>query len=1092
MARLSHPGIVPVLDYGAVEQDDAARSFGKLTAGSPYFVMKRAHGGTLKEHPRVQSFDELERLLVAILEALAHAHARGVVHRDIKPSNVLLDGTGREETPMLSDFGIAYAVGPGDEPEASGAAFAGTPWYMAPEQILGRAREQGPWTDLYSVGCLAFKLATGRPPFRGKDRIAVCRAQCLAPIPRIAPPFPIPLGIHDILDVLLAKRPESRFRSAADVIRALAALEGAPRIAPTLADYDTLDDASQRAHELTFVDAAPAGALATAEPLTTPADFPRPSFPSSWIEVEPYHRPDIGLGLFGLRPIPLVGRASARDALWKRLGLVFETGRPGVVILRGPSGLGKSHLARWLSERADELGVATPLGARFTRTPGAVDGLVGMLASHLRTRGLEGDELWDQVHFSLATEPAEDLDAHTDEISRLLSHVRTDGDDKPEERWAVIVRALSRLSKSRPVLVTLDDVHHAGDALGFVQHVLRTRETTPLSALFLLTVDANLVLERVIERDILTTLADDDAVATIDVEALTDDEHLKLVVEQLGLSPAFGGEVANRTRGNPLYAVQLVSDLVHRGLIEPSPHGLLPAGAAAAALLADLRDVWSERVLLLLADMEGAATAERAIEIAACLGHAVDEVEWHTACLLGNSGVPERLRDAAEARGLVVPTDDGFSFVHEMLRERLETRARDAGRLRSHHEAIAAMLGALYPEADGRTLERRGRHLVMAELHEEALTPLLGAIDARIRSGELAEARELLSLRRANLSAIGVGATDRRSLENTVREAEAHAVTGALEETERLLDSVELMATRGGHRDLVGTILWLRAGVAQKRADLGTAIATFARAERALREAGEARLAARCGHGLAECEKLRGDLEAAGHRYQTAIERFSALDDLLYQGRSEIGLADIRRRQGDLDTAETLARSGLAHVRVAQNRHAVATALNGLGDIARLRGRVSYAETHYREALRLLDELDSDDGIIVRLNLALTLLDRGEFGEAARVLLLAERALLSASRGFYRVFVHAALLSCEAAAGDANGWNARERDLRATLDESGLVDDDLGRCLVHAAEQARTVGWPERARSAWRLAAEQWRRLGRKTEAADAERNARV
>ncbi len=126
------------------------------------------------------------------------------------------------------------------------------------------------------------------------------------------------------------------------------------------------------------------------------------------------------------------------------------------------------------------------------------------------------------------------------------------------------------------------------------------------------------------------------------------------------------------------------------------------------------------------------------------------------------------------------------------------------------------------------------------------------------------------------------------------------------------------------------------------------------------------------------------------------------------------------------------------------------------------------------------------------MNLALTLLDRAEFDEANAVLRDAERALLSAGRGFYRVFVHAALLSCEAAAKDVSGWNARERDLRSTLDESGLVDDDLGRCLVHAAEQARKAGWPERARSAWRLAADQWKRLGRMDAARHAERQARA
>ncbi len=1089
MARLEHPGIVPILDYGSVSEEEAARSRGKLEAGSPFFVMQRVDGGTLKDRPRTRSFDELSRLLRAILEALGHAHARGVVHRDIKPSNVLLTRPEEGAAPMLSDFGIAYALGPGDEIEAE-AAGAGTPWYMAPEQILGRSREQGPWTDLYSVGCLAFKLATGRPPFSGRDRLAVCRAQCLAEIPRIAAPFPVPAGFQDFLDVLLAKRPETRFRTAADAIFVLDSFRDEPRIAPDPSELAAFEETVVIA-EVTEVDAAPAGAMAPPPPQVTPYAFARPPFPATWRgEATPSGRA-MGLGLFGLRPIPLAGRLAERDQLWDALGSVFAEGTPRAMVLRGASGLGKTHLTRWLAERAHESGVATPLVARFTRTPGAADGLTKMLAAHLRTRNLEGTELVEQIRLGLALAPEEDADADIEDLVRLLSQRPRHEEEQPAERWAVIARVLFRIGEERPVVAVLDDVQHSHEAIGFVRHSLRTHRATPMRALFLLTVDPTRLDERPMEAEALTSLLEEERVHTLDLGPLDDEEHRELVIERLGLSPEIGEEVAARTRGQPLYTVQLVSDLVHRGLLASSARGLTAVGSAAAALLADLRDVWSERVLLLLTEMEEPARAERAIEIAACLGRTVDLVEWETACRLADCEIPERLRDALESRGMVLPTDEGFSFVHGMLRERLETRARDAARWGAHNAAVASAIAVLYPEADARTLERRGRHLVAAEEYDDALEPLLGAADARIAATELGEARELLALRRRSIEALELGSGSRELLENEVRLAEAHAVRGALEETERILDGIEATTMRSGHRDLMGAILWLRGGVAQKRADLDTAITAFAKAERALRDAGEERLAARCGHGLAECEKLRGDLGAAARRYEAAIEHFASLDDSLHHGRSEIGLADIRRRQGDFDAAERWARAGLGHVREAQNRHAIATALNGMGDIGRLRGKLEYAEAHYREALRLLDELDSDDGVYVRMNLALTLLDRAEFDEATLLLQDAERALLTGGRGFYRVFVHAALLPCEAAAKDVSGWNARERDLRATLEESGLVDDDLGRCLVHAAEQARAAGWPERARSAWRLAADQWKRLGRKDAARHAERQAR-
>src|SRR6476620_6646626 len=155
-ARLSHPNIVPI--YTVDERD-----------GLVYFVMALVQGGSVGDRLRrtgTLSIAETRRILREVADALAYAHAAGVVHRDIKPDNVLLDAdSGRA---MVTDFGIARAASDdGDSPRltATGAAL-GTPAYMSPEQCAGD-REIDGRSDLYSLGAVAYQMLTGVAPFSG-------------------------------------------------------------------------------------------------------------------------------------------------------------------------------------------------------------------------------------------------------------------------------------------------------------------------------------------------------------------------------------------------------------------------------------------------------------------------------------------------------------------------------------------------------------------------------------------------------------------------------------------------------------------------------------------------------------------------------------------------------------------------------------------------------------------------------------------------------------------------------------------------------------------------------------------------------------
>lgn len=143
VAALSHPHIVGIHDVGEIDEEASRASANRLVAGAPYLVMEFVGGGTLSDRRGLVGWAELRAILNTLLDALAHAHARGVVHRDLKPGNVLV-GQGAQGL-KLGDFGLAKSMArEGLTVETTGNAVGGTPAYMAPEQFSGTSRDVGP------------------------------------------------------------------------------------------------------------------------------------------------------------------------------------------------------------------------------------------------------------------------------------------------------------------------------------------------------------------------------------------------------------------------------------------------------------------------------------------------------------------------------------------------------------------------------------------------------------------------------------------------------------------------------------------------------------------------------------------------------------------------------------------------------------------------------------------------------------------------------------------------------------------------------------------------------------------------------------
>jgi len=206
--RLAHPGIVTVFDAG-VEGD------------TPYLVMEYVPGRTLEDVLNTGEHYPLEKVCEIgqqVAEALAYAHANGVIHRDIKPANIQLTGT--PERAKIMDFGVAKLA---QAQVTSTGTLLGTPSYMAPEQFTGMPLDGR--SDLFSLGVILYWMATGDKPFSGDTITAVSykivHTEPIAPR-QLNPGLPQP--IEAVILKCLAKDPAARYQTGDELAADLAAL----------------------------------------------------------------------------------------------------------------------------------------------------------------------------------------------------------------------------------------------------------------------------------------------------------------------------------------------------------------------------------------------------------------------------------------------------------------------------------------------------------------------------------------------------------------------------------------------------------------------------------------------------------------------------------------------------------------------------------------------------------------------------------------------------------------------------------------------------------------------------------------------------
>jgi hypothetical protein len=303
---------------------------------------------------------------------------------------------------------------------------------------------------------------------------------------------------------------------------------------------------------------------------------------------------------------------------------------------------------------------------------------------------------------------------------------------KADQQLAVFARALRALAKERPLVLWIDDVQWALEAVQLCAYLAKHDPEIP--ALVVLTARDDVLWSDPVIREMLAALRPE----RITVEALSADDGKALVSALLPLEPDLVERIAARTEGNPLFAVQLVGDWVARHWLLPGKDGFRLAPAIDPGLPDDLFRVWSDRIERFLSTRE--PNDGDALELAAAYGQEVALEPWLLVAGKNDCSPSAGLVAALSLERLAHERADGsWAFAHGMLREAVLRRAEEGERRRALHLAWAEWFR-------GRDDEALGRHLLEAGEFAGAVLPLLVAAERHLARGEARRALALLDL----------------------------------------------------------------------------------------------------------------------------------------------------------------------------------------------------------------------------------------------------------------------------------------------------------------------------------------------------------
>jgi serine/threonine protein kinase len=1078
LAGLSHPVIV------------RARDFGALPDGTPYLVMDAVPGRSLHEWIYLQHIDGLLpwpilwSLFDQVLGALAHAHARGVIHGDLKPSNVLLEleEGNAEPTVHVLDLGLAWLFQDRVDHRLDGRAAleptvrwgAGTPGWMAPEQIRLATPHIGPATDLYALGCILFAMLTDREPYAGSSE-ELLQAHRNAPIPAPEPlPPGVPKGVTPFVQRLLAKRPWHRYEFAGDARRVWRTFR------PAEGKTDVTSTPIPRG-------AGPRG--------------PLPSSHDSTLRLDPdLFRAESSVatttGLLGMRPSPFVARQAERARLLSFVADAASSPEPvrRMILLRGEAGVGKSRLAEWICEEVHERAIMVPLRARYRKIAAPLDGVVGAVTQHYRLERAD-KAVVEKVLMNLWGVGPEDDDGTT-WVAAAAEWLKPGGDtigptgkrfafDRSELRWRVIRRTLEQIAKQRPILLWMDDLHLASSTTFEGLRMLQ-REAVGLRMVVVAT-----SRDEAVETDREAAARLDDILReyggeTMRLAPLDEVQTLALLRETLPLDDEAAAEAASRAKGNPLFALQLLHAWAQGGHFQLKEGRYVVPRAALEVRAATTAELWQERLAAIPGPLRPAALA------AAALGGDIRTDVLRAE--LAELGIdPERAIVAMKrAQILLASGAERLRWPHALLQEHLLAQLFEQAESARYFRAAAEALSH-HPLASSRRIVRhRVTNLVRAGELDRAADLLHSSIASFWgRTRDASATLRDLALLDGKLGGTA-SAVHRRwraealrhagRLEDARREGEqARAIFAAADDLEneahclRLLGHIasDLAAPAHGRR-LVARALGFfeELGHAHGRAQCEVVMGEidYLVGEHASARSLLASAALRFQHvgdrlGRAQCVLLQSMVEQAGgapHRARdlglTARTDFDGIGYRLGVAQSDCILAHADHREGTLEAALHGATAARQAFRDLANPRGEAACERLLAMATLDAGDTDAAEQHARAACAIFERLSDPWGQVeAKLLLAQVALDRGDADMAREQLIACEAAsLVEAEPRQHRHLTLAWLAYHEGRFTDA----ARELDqARLAFREGARTGDHAPQLL----ERFQRMGWPKPA-----------------------------
>lgn len=1100
--RLRHPFIAHLYDQGTVSAEEAKRC--TFDEGSPYIVLEFVGGTRLTKLCGRIPFSEVKTILLQVLDALAYAHGTGVIHRDIKPSNIVRSADGNSI--KLVDFGVSLYGATWDDIADNWTldkSVSGTPTYMAPEQVRGEHRSIGPQSDLYAVGCLAYTLVAGRPPFgkgAGESSEDVMRLQLHAPVPPLPEGADAPPEFHNWMRKLLEKDAGLRAQRAANVRHALALIEPSgdggrtDSSAPEPVEIETL--ASSDAVSTGRARRDPLAGVSTLANLLAPGGFvfDPPPFLNDWREIE--HRElnlpkgAYGANVYGVRRMPIVGREREQDIIWDAAREVVDRGRMRVVILEGDDGLGKAALADWAAERTNEIG-STQYALISHRAPGASDGgLTGMLSGLLRATHMSPRELSRHIE-ELVKVGRINSNSDAEDLYGLLApghawrQERTSAFEKSvstEERYALATRILSSRFDNGPLILCVENVHFGLDALGYIRFLIDTELERDLPLLVIATVRASgLAKESPVWKFLNEQVALHPRCTWVKVRRLEQEHTERFIDELLPLEPGLRQTIASHSGGSPSFARHLIQGLVDRHALRCSRATYGLADGVPLNLPSDTRALWDARAAEALDDSDEQDAI--ATEIAAVLGHQVDVSEWNTVCSLAEIEPSPQLLHRLAVKGVVRLKEDvankHFSFLGGAFRDAILRRAYGAGRTTAHHQHAAALLRRV---AGPRGRERLGRHLVGAEHLAAAIAPLTEAAAARKASADYWEAGALMNQVLGLMEQLDLPQTDHRWANALLMAAELaserfdyataesrakQAVAWSENNREPVIRAKALridgLLDLHGSRfsDAIEKLSWA-AGKFEEVSDMDTALEARAWVVYALDAIGERAAGAELAKECIRVSRLLG--------HDEQLCRHTTLLALIALKQNRLGVASQALEEA-IDVADRLGKTRWQ-----------AVIHNTSGEIARSRGHYEKADRLYGEAARLWSLTGLGRQRWAVLNQALARCSMRDFDSARERVEWVLRASQSSGDSFLNCIVHGALAWVSAGQGRFEEMSAALERVNADTATGEWNDMDVALCLEGAGLEAMRQGQAEVSEAILSRALDMWRALERDEE----------